>query len=149
MINTAKTQIIFIGSRQNIGRIPDDVKIRFNGSEISPSKHVKNLGVHFDNFMTFDRHIDETSKKAMGILMFLNRLKNKLTPEVRCTIVQSLVLSHINYCIKVWGTTGITQIQRMQKIMNFAAKIAVGNGRKYDRATPFIQKLQWLKVKER
>ena len=40
-------------------------------------------------------------------------------------------------------------MQRMQKLQNFAAKIVIGNGRKYDRATPIIRKLKWLKIKEK
>ena len=149
LINASKTQMIFIGSRQNISRIPENLKIQFDGTDISPSKHVKNLGIYMDNFMTFDRHIDETYKKTMGILMYLNRIKNKLTPEMRNSVVQSLALSHINYCIGIWGSTGVTQIQRIQKLQNFAAKIVMGNARKYDHATPIINNLQWLKVKQK
>jgi len=39
-------------------------------------------------------------------------------------------------------------LAKLQKIQNFAAKVAVGNGRKFERATPFIKKLHWLKVNE-
>ena len=46
-INAQKTQIIFIGSRQNIGRIPPNICINFDGNLIEPSKHVKNLGNFF------------------------------------------------------------------------------------------------------
>ena len=80
--------------------------------------------------------------------MYLNRIKNKLTPDMRSSVVQSLAMSHINYCIKIWGTAGITQIKRMQKLQNFAAKIVNAKARKYDRATPIIKDLKWLKVKE-
>merc|ERR1712105_326968 len=37
----------------------------------------------------------------------------------------------------------------MQKLQNFAAKIVEGNSRKYDHATPIINNLQWLKVKQK
>ena len=149
LVNASKTQIIFIGSRQNISKIPENIKIQFDGSCISPSKYVKNLGVYLDNYMTYDKHIDEIYKKTIGILMYLNRIKNKLTPEMRSSVVQSLALSHIYYCIKIWGTAGITQIQRMQKLQNFAAKIVNANARKFDHATPIINNLQWLKVKQK
>ena len=149
LVNASKTQVIFIGSRQNISKVPENIKIRFDESDITPSKCVKNLGVYLDSYMTFNAHIDETYKKTMGILMYLNRIKYKLTPEMRSSVVQSLALSHINYCIKIWGTAGITQIKRMQKLQNFAAKIVEGNSRKYDHATPIINNLQWLKVKQK
>ena len=63
MVNASKTQIIFIGSRQNIAKIPKAIKIQFNNKVISPSLYVKNLGVYFDRFMTLEHHIDKTDKK--------------------------------------------------------------------------------------
>ena len=60
-------------------------------------KSVKNLGVHFDRYMTFESHIDEVHKKVMGTLIYLNRLKDSFEPETRLIVVQSLALSLINY----------------------------------------------------
>ncbi len=37
----------------------------------------------------------------------------------------------------------------MQKVQNFAARVAVGGVKKYDHISPFIRKLKWLKVKEK
>ena len=120
--------------------------IRVGGSEIKPSVHVKNLGVYLDQYLTFDRHIDEMYKKIMGSLIFLNRIKNQVTSDIREILVQALALGYLNYCPNIWGTASKTQIQRVQKLQNFAAKVAVGYGRKYDRATPYINKLEWLKI---
>ncbi len=62
MLNSSKTQCIFIGSRQLISRIPEDVVVQFDGTSISPSTHVKNLGLYMDRYLTFDIHISEISK---------------------------------------------------------------------------------------
>ena len=149
MINTKKTQCIFIGSRQNISKIPEETKINCSGDEIIPSKFVKNLGVHMDRYMLFDKHIDEMHKKTMGTLIYLNRIKDRIERDVRIKVVQALALSLINYCSKIWGTTSKTQIQRVQKLQNFAAKIAIGNVRKYDHVTPHIKELKWLKIEQK
>ena len=149
LVNSNKTQCIFIGSRQNIAKIPKDVLIRFGGSDITPSLNVKNLGIYFDQYMTFERHIDEMHRKTMGSLIYLNRIKNEVTSEVRVIMVQSLALSYLNYCPNIWGTTNKTQLHRIQKLQNFAAKVAAGNGKKYDRATPYIDKFNWLKIERK
>ncbi len=39
-------------------------------------------------------------------------------------------------------------MQRVQKLQNFAAKVAAGDYNRCDRATPVIQELQWIKMKE-
>ena len=149
LINAKKTQCIFVGSRQNISRIPDDVPIVFDGNMIVPSLSVKNLGVHMDRYMTFEVHINEVYKKVMGVLIYLNRIKYYLPPATRILVVQSLALSLINYCCKIWGGANKTQIHRIQKLQNFAARIAVGNVRKRDHVTPHLNNLQWLKIENK
>lgn len=64
-VNEAKTQCIFIGSRQYISRIPEDTVLKFNDNNLTPSKYVKNLGVYMDQYMLFDTHIDEMAKKLL------------------------------------------------------------------------------------
>ena len=148
LLNVKKTQCIFIGSRNHISSIPDDIKICLDESYISPSKCVNNLGLYFDCLMSFEPHINEMSRKVFGILMYLNRIKDNFNKDTRITVVQSLVLSKINYCIKIWGASNKTQLVRVQKLQNFAAKVAIGNAKKHDHATPILNELEWLKIKD-
>ena len=78
--------------------------------------------------------------------MFINRIKDNFNKSTRIIVVQSLVLSIINYGISIWGASNITQVERVQKIQNFAAKVALGGAAKSDHATPFLRELQWLKI---
>ncbi len=89
--------------------------------------------------MLFDKHVNELSKKVVGTLMFINRISDKLDRPSRIIAVQSLVLSIINYCISIWGSANLTIINDAQKLLNFAAKVAKGNAKKFDHATPKIQ----------
>ena len=84
--------------------------------------------------------------KVMGILIYLNRIKNNLPPSTRTLVIQSLALSVVNYCSKIWGAAGKTQLLQVQRVQNFAARIAIGNIRKRDHITPYINRLQWLKI---
>ena len=140
---------MFIGSRQYISLIPPDLKIHFGNAAITPLKSVKNLGVYMDQYLLYDIHVNHISRKVNGILMFLNRIKDNFDQSARIIVVQSLVLSIINYCSKIWGMTTNQQIERVQRLENFAAKVALGKGRKYDHATPFLNELNWLKIKDK
>ena len=102
-----------------------------------------------DQYLLYDIHVNHISKKVNGILMFLNRIKDNFDLSTRKIVVQSLVLSIINYCMKVWGITTSQQLERVQKLENFAAKVALGRGRKYDHATPLLKELNWLKIKDK
>ena len=67
-------------------------------------------------------------KKKMKIDRFwfgLNRINDRLDCDTRLIAVQSLALSIINYCLKVWGMTTKEQLDRVQKVQNFAARVAM------------------------
>ena len=149
LLNNKKTQCIFIGNRQLLALVPSDISINCNGVHIYPTTHVKNLGVYFDKHMLFDVHIAELNTKIMGTLMFINKVSENFDKPTRKIIVQSLVLSLINYCICIWGSTNKTLIHIVQKLQNFAAKVVAGGARKYDHVTPIIKELEWLTVKDK
>lgn len=149
LINENKTQCIFVGSRQLIKTIPESTTITFDNTTITPCKHIKNLCVHIYSHLIFDTHINETHRKVMGILLYLNRVKDKFEATTLKTVIESLALSIVNYCLPVYGTTNNTHMKRVQKLQNFAAKICVGGARRRDHATPYIKQLKWLKIEER
>lgn len=119
LLNEKKIQYLFTGSK-----IPDNAVLDSNGNHIKPNTVVKNLGIYFGQYMLFDSHIDEMSRKVTGILLYLNRIEDCFEISTRIMVVQSLVLSIVNYCSRVWGATNKTQIERVQKLQIFAATVA-------------------------
>ncbi|MEL6606538.1 MAG: hypothetical protein AAFP20_25445, partial [Cyanobacteria bacterium J06614_10] len=147
-INPQKTQIIFIGTQQYISKIPDDTFINFDGNQLTPSKHVKNLGIIMDQHLTFSGQVDYMYKKVIGKLMYINRIKDQFDKQTRINVVEALILSQINYCISVWGATNKTQLQRVQKLQNFAARVAEGTAGKFDHISPVLEELSWLRIND-
>ncbi len=117
---------MFIGSRTMLSRIPNNTIIHFNDMQFKPCDSIKNLGVYFDKYMLFDTPITELTKKTYGLHMYVNRIRNLSIIKVRTVVIQTLVLSLINYGMTVWGTTNKTQLKRVEKIQTFSAKVAVG-----------------------
>ena len=99
--------------------------------------------------MSFNIHINEMCKKIIGTLMFINRIKDNFDKSTRIMVIEALVLSQINYCNIIWGSASKTQLQRVQRLQNFAAKVADGSARKFDLATPIINRLKWMKIKQK
>ena len=56
-------------------------------------------------------------------------------------------MSLISYCSKIWGSANKTQMDRVQKLQNFAGRVALGGVRKRDHITPILKELNWLKVR--
>ncbi len=91
MLNSKKTQCIFIGNRQQLSHIPSDTFINCDGEHIYPSTHVKNLGVYIDRYMLFYVLISEINKEVMGLLMFIRRISDNYDKSTRKIVVQTLV----------------------------------------------------------
>ncbi|KAF2351298.1 Reverse transcriptase domain [Trinorchestia longiramus] len=144
-LNASKTQFIIFGSKNTIKKLPN---LTLLGNDIiEPVGKVKNLGVWFDQNMSFTSHVEKTCSKINGTLMFLHRVKNMLDEKTRLLAIQSLVLSRFDYCDLVWGVIPKGLQKELQKCMNFAAKLVCkGNFRKNYQATPLMKKLNWTPI---
>ena len=58
---------------------------------------VKYLGVHLDEQLKLYKHITEKCKKATYNLYNISKIRNSLTISACKTLVQGLVLSHLDY----------------------------------------------------
>ena len=54
---------------------------------------------------------------------------------------------HIRYCLPVWGGGGVGERRRVQKGINFGARIVTGIGRR-DHISPALAELGWPTVEE-
>ncbi len=78
--------------------------------------------------MIFDTHINELSKKKkhIGMLIYIIRVSMNFDKATRKIVVQALVLSLINYCIRIWGTTNNSLIEKkVQELQNFATRVSI------------------------
>ena len=72
------------------------------------------LGLTLDTSLTWKKHVNKIANKCSRITGVLNKLKYVLPLDIKKLLYNSLILSHINYCITVWGYKG-SQILRIQK----------------------------------
>ena len=63
------------------------------------------------------------------------------------SIVQSLVISVLRYCLSVYGSCGEMQLRRLQKVLNFCARVVTGKRRR-DSVTAVIRQLKWLPARQ-
>ena len=141
-INAQKTQFTVLGTLQNLQRLPP-ITITFMGERTECSSTVLNLGVRFDQCMTFSRHVDDVTRKCAGLLCGLSHSRHCLPVSTLVTIVQNLVVSRIRYCLAVYGVCGVVQMRRLQKILNFAARVISGR-RRFEHVGDVLHRLDWL-----
>jgi len=141
-VNSSKTQLIVFGTKTMLRNFPE-VRINFSTSVLSESRTVKNLGLVMDRNLTFDSHVDQLVGKCTGMLVALSHAKHSLPSDIISSLVTSLVTSHIRYCISIYTTYGQAQKDRVQKLLNFCARVVCGR-RKFDHISADFKRLEWL-----
>ena len=145
-VNTSKTELILFGSRQN-SRDLTPISVRFRQETVPERPTVRNLGVLFDKHLTWDAHVSALVKKCYGILIGLAHARHCIPSHLLPMIVNALVISHVRYCLAVYGNGSQKNMNRLQKIQNFALRVISGR-RKFDHISDVRDDLGWPTVPE-
>ena len=143
-MNASKTDFILIGTKASL-RQTTDFRIQLSDSLLPPSETIKLLGVVIDRTLSWEHHISKVVQKCFGSLVVLNRFRHHFTPEALRLIIQAHVLPHVGYCLPAWGGATKTQLGRVQKAINFGARIITGTQKK-QHITPALRSLGWCKI---
>ena len=122
-LNSFKTEFMFIGSRQRLGTYDTSPKLIIDGDIIKQVSSVKSLGVHIDENLSWNMHIEKIAKKiasGIGAIKRCRPLVNRTTLE---SVFNALVQPYFNYCSEVWGHCNKSLSNRLQKLQNRAARI--------------------------
>ena len=147
-LNNDKTEIILFGSKKHLAEL--NIKsLSVAGTDVSvASEPVRNLGAMFDSQLIMATHVKSVVKKSSFHLRNIGKARRVLTEDATKTVMQSLVMSRLDYCNAL--LIGIQQdlIAKLQRLQNSAARI-VSRTRKYEHITPVLIKLHWLPIKFR
>ena len=112
------------------------------------ARSVRNLGVIIDAELTMTDHISAVVSKCHCHLRSLGKLRSVLTQSAANSLALAMVISRVDYCNSVlWGLPS-TQLDRLQKIQNTAARI-VTRTKRSEHITPVLHSLHWLPVQKR
>ena len=143
-MNASKTDFILIGTKNSIKQTAD-FRIQISETLLAPSKTIKILGILVDQTLSWEHHISKVVQKCFATLVAINRFRHHFTPEALRLIIQSHVLPHVGYCLPAWGGANKTQLRRVQKAINFAARVVTGT-RKRQHITPALRTLKWHNI---
>jgi hypothetical protein len=125
---------------------PDDPSLMFpiqriynNGDETS----FKLLGVHFDEYLSFDKHISHLCSKISKSLYCINRIKNFVDLDSLKKLYFAMVHSHIAYCINVYGSANQTNLEKLVLKQKQAIRI-ICRANYRDHTAPLFRQLKIL-----
>jgi hypothetical protein len=151
-LNPSKTEFILIGLREQLNKIQDpSISIKLDSASTHTSTAntpVRNLGVIFDQNLSFSEHITHLSRSCFMHIRDLRRIRPMLDFKTASTIATSIVHTKLDYCNSLFLNIDITQLNRLQAIQNALAR-AVTKTPKHHHITPVLKSLHWLKIPER
>ncbi len=107
-LNLAKTELLVIPATPSLQH---DFSIQLGTSIITPSTSVRNLGVIFDDQLTFKEHIAKTARSCRFALHNIRKIRPFLTEHAAQLLVQALVVSRLDYCNALLAGTSIKHNQ--------------------------------------
>lgn len=119
-LNVKKTKYILF-SPSNVQKlnncniyINNQIVDRIGNNEFE--KSFKFLGIHMDEKLSWKFHIDKIANKIARANYILSKVKNILSNNTLKTLYTSLVHSHIDYGLTIWGNSNhIDRLFKLQK----------------------------------
>ncbi|KAK3519597.1 hypothetical protein QTP86_003186 [Hemibagrus guttatus] len=144
-LNPSKTELLIIPGDPSPAQ---DLAISLSNSMISPTASARNLGVTMDNQLSFSSHVTNVTHSCRFLLYNIRRIRPFLSTQATQVLVQSLVISRLDYCNSLLAGLPLNAIRPLQMIQNAAERL-VFNLPKFSHTTPLLRSLHWLPVAAR
>ncbi len=141
-LNLTKTELLLFPATP---ALQHDFTIQLGSSTITPSSSVRNLGVIFDEQLTFKDHIAKTAQSCRFALHNIRKIRPFLTEHAAQLLVQALVISRLDYCNSLLAELPSNTIKLLQMIQNAAARLVFSEPKRAH-VIPLFISLHWLPV---
>ena len=129
------------------------LNLQMGDKVIEQEDTVKVLGVVLGQDEKYKEYLVNGKNSVMKFLTtrhnMLKMLAKHADLKTRKALAEGLILSKINYCISLWGTTNDTIMQKLHVFVNDVVRTVFGIGRnRFQHMEPLYKKLKWLTVRQ-
>jgi hypothetical protein len=147
MFKDTKTEFLVIGTPQQLSKL-EIGSVNVGGVQIKSVDSVRNLGSWFDKHMSMSVHVGKMCSKAFGGLYKIRQIRKFLSIDTTESLIHAFVTSHVDYCNALLAGIPQYQVQRIQRVLNAAARL-IHHCPRFSHITPVLIALHWLPVKYR
>jgi hypothetical protein len=144
-MNDEKTEFILFGNHVQLNKC-NTCSIKVGEAEVNKSNSIKYLGVWLDSEMKMVNHIKEKCKVASLNLYNIRKIRKHLSIKSCKQLVQSLVMTHLDYSNALLFGLPQKSIASLQRIQNMAAKVILRLSKYDDSSTDALIRLHWLPI---
>ena len=142
-----RTEYFYHVSSQSGGDI--DVEPITNGeSSIQPTTSARNIGVNFYSSLNMNSQIGKVSQPSDFWLRNIRCIRSHLTLTATRQIIQSLVISKLDFFNALYQGLPQYQLDRLQRVQNSAARL-ITCVRRHEHISDVRMQRHWLPVKQR
>ena len=146
-INISKTNAMLIGSRFRLLH-SSGFNLSLNDTILKQVSSQKLLGVHIDNSLTWDIHIEKLCGSVAQRITLLSLLSKYLPRPSLVLYFTSYILPLFDYGCIIWGSTSTRNLDRLNKLLKRAARIIL-RADFYTPSSVLFSTLNWLTVEQR
>ena len=103
------------------------------------------MGIFLDSELSMNFQISNLSKAVYLEIRRLKQISKFVSESCLKTLAASFILSRLDYCNALYKNLNKYQIEQIQKLQNFAAKVVLSKSI-YEHVTPCLIELHWLLV---
>lgn len=150
VLNGSKSTFILFGRKRDRTEFQQQkFRLEVNAEAINHASTVNNLGLIMDEDLRFTKHISNCLKKAYLGLRTIYHHRQFLNKNNKIKLCEALVLSHLNYCDVVYGSSIYSSdVGRIQKLQNGCLRLIFGI-RKYEHISHTFRDINWLNMLNR
>ena len=143
MPNPNKNQLLVTKTQ---GKDTTTLKITTQGQTLTPTPHLKTLGIHLSNTLDWTKQIKILTSQIQPQISAMRQLAKFSSRNTLQKVAKAMIFGKITYGIQLWGGTTLANKKRIQTLINTVAKIILG-GRSYRMSTPkMMQELEWMSI---
>ena len=146
-VNDDNTEFLVLGTQQQLNKTTD-INIRIGEDIMKPTDFIRNLGAYFDSKLKGTSHVNKLSSMIYRSIKGIARIRHFLNVNTTKTLVQSLVLSKLDYCNSILLGTTKYNLDKLQHLQNMTCRIIL-KLHKFEHITDHLMLLHWLRVNER
>ncbi len=127
---------------------PLDFSLRLSNTTFIPADHVRNLGVVQDACLSMEKQVTAITRSCYHQIHLIGKVRRYLTTSACKALVQSLVISRLDYANVLLYGLPQRLTSRLQRLQNTAARLITYTPRR-DHISPALMSLHWLPTEYR
>ena len=112
-LNVSKSHCMLIDSRQRIGG--KCLPLMLNGDILRQVSTTRYLGIHIDQHLTWNTHIEYILNRVKGKLYCINRFR-PVSSKILRLLYQAYIMPILDYCDVVWAPSGAMHTWCLERV---------------------------------